>query len=212
MELGELKNAWQSLDSQLHKQNILKESVLRNLIEDRSDRALSKLMKTEKKGMFYMLFLYVAFLPFFRFLSSFAHSDNVRDNIIKAYTYETGAIWIAIYAFSLIAFIWQGWKVFSLMKFDFSNPLSENIRTIEKYNIYIKWERNLMLILVPTLFCTFLLVMIPLKVVSWVGLLIMAGFFVLLLVKQWLNYKNKYECNIKEIQRSIDKLKELEEE
>lgn len=195
MELDELKNTWTSLDERLKKQEVLKENIMRELLHTKSDKALNRLIGLEVFGDIVILLI----IPVIIYAINL-HIDWVEYRIFM----------YAMLVVSVLTVCWQTYKIYGLMKVDFSKTVSTNIEHANKYNIRIKREKIVMLFFVPVLllFCVYLYAQLNVSGTLW-GFMT-CSFIALILFSVW-SYKKLYDKNIKSILKSLDELKELEE-
>jgi hypothetical protein len=111
----------------------------------------------------------------------------------------------------VIGVIWYGIKVFVLSKIDFTKVLKNNLLYINKYSIYIKYEKLIgyyFLIPLVVVTCTFLYVRMHAPLFAWVFMscvFIATTLFVIY-------FYRLYNKNISTIQQNLKELRELKEE
>jgi hypothetical protein len=122
-----------------------------------------------------------------------------------------------VYVFSAlilcgIIFLWELYKIYGLMKIDLSKSVSHNTCYVNRFNIQIKREKYVLsYILGPALAIGAIAVYAVMHagVILWVFLgcmTILGGFTI------WVSYRRIYAKQIASIQKSLNELKELEEE
>lgn len=200
MELDTIKAAWQSLDDRLRKQESIKETILKELIQSKGNRALSKLYNYEWFGLL-LTILVSPLIPYF---------------VYKMYDKLDAFSTILVFALGgcvLGTIGGQIWKIITLNKIDFTRKIRDNIQVLNRYNLYIKKEKSLTYIILILLVIYFINcnyiegnIMEGTNTFLYVFILIIVG-----LMSQWI-YKAIYNKNIDSIQKSLDELKELEEE
>lgn len=196
MEFEELKNTWSTLDKRLKKQETLKESILKEMLHTKSDKALSKLMSGEIIGAIIVLLMtpvivYSFYLP------------------INIFEYKT--FMILMFIFCVLILFWQCYKTYNLIKIDFEKPISINIQYTNRYNILIRKEKTGMMFFIPFLVisCFYLYARLNVNILLYVFLACL--FISSIFITVW-SYKKLYDKNIKSILNSLEELKELEEE
>ncbi|MDL2214784.1 hypothetical protein LJC00_01180 [Dysgonomonas sp. OttesenSCG-928-M03] len=196
MELDELRNRWLSLDERLKKQEILKESIMREILHTKSDKALSRLISFEIFGIIILIFI----IPVVVF------AVKLHPNI-PGYT----AFMYTVLAAVAAVLVWLFFKLYGLSRINFSKPVSVNIRYINKYNIWIKKEKLFTIILVLLLGsgCAYFYARLNADFILWVC---MTCLFLGLSVLSIWSYKKIYIKNISSIQKSLDELRDLKEE
>jgi hypothetical protein len=196
MELDELKHIWQSLNEHLQKQEVLKKNIMKEMLQTKSDKALSRLLNYDILGVVILLLA----IPLIIYALD-----------LHPYLVEYRPFMYSMLIVDIILLFWQSYKVYELTRVDFSKPVSTDIQYTNKYNIHIKREKLGMLFFVPVVFfcCAYLYARLNVNIILWAGLICMAIGLVLFTI--W-SYKRLYDKNIKSIIQSLDNLKELEED
>lgn len=200
MELDTIKATWQSLDDRLRKQESIKETILKELIQSKGNRALSKLYNHEWFGLL-LTILVSPLIPIV--LCRFYNTFSILSVSLL--------VIFGILVFASIGF--QAWKVWTLDAIDFSKKIEENIKLMNKYNLFIKKEKILAVIVFVLLFI-FYISRVYLDNAMPNSINVFIYFFMIavgILICIW-QYKKLYAKNIDSIQKSLDELKELEEE
>lgn len=196
MELNELKSTWSSLDERLKKQEVVQENILKEILQTKTDKSLNRLSNYEWFG----LAVIVLVLPLPLLL--------VKDNFSIIQT-------VLMFVFSaalLYSFIAQIWKIYILDKVNFTKHISENIKLINHFNIYIKRERMIGYAALPLLFIFFLETYRQAKSINPDRLAVFIIFVCISIVFSIWQYMKFYKKNINSILKSLDNLKELDEE
>ncbi len=196
MELNELKNTWLSLDERLRKQELLKENILKEMLQAKSNKALSRLVNFEFLG----IVLTILGIPFLIFM--LAHENFYPIQIIFMY-FITG--------YAVVGIFFQLRKVYILLKIDFSKSVRANIRLMQRFNIQIKWEKIISFSIIPLMALFILSPYFTKNVEMWRWVAIIAVFLVVAVIAYW-QYKKIYDKNIGSILKSLEELKELEED
>lgn len=198
MELDELKNTWAALDERLKQNESLNTRLVKDMLETKSNKSLSKILRIEIFGAVVLLTI----APFTLFLSDakFNKTDNTIWSIFL----------VSMSFYCLLNFTWQTFKIYNLMKVDLSAVVSDNIRIMSKYNIWIKREKLVMWISMPLIgvLCTYLYAQLNANLFLWVFL---TCAFIFATLVTYYQYKKVYDKNINSILKSLDELKELEE-
>jgi len=199
MELDEMKAAWAALERKLDENNRMSAAMMRRMIEHDSRRAKGQIVINEWAG----ILVTIALLPLLIWrVGQMLHSHNQVTHIF---------VWIAcgIAAFALITSIV---KLRLLSKIDSVHNVAGNISAINRFNIYIRWEK-----LVGRLVQIFLVTIVVLmwwsvraKLETWNWGVLVAGILISP-VLFWLQYGKIYRSNIEAISRSLADLKEIEE-
>lgn len=196
MELNELKDTWSSLDKRLKKQEVIQENILKEMLLTKTNKSLNRLSNYEWFG----LAVVMVALPLPLLLA--------KDNFS---TIQTVLVFVfsAALLYSLIA---QIWKIYVLTKIDFSKHLSENIKRINHFNIYIKRERMINYTALPLLLAFFLETYRQAKSINTDRLTAFIIFVCISIGFSIWQYMKFYKKNINSILKSLDNLKELDEE
>jgi hypothetical protein len=197
MELEELKKMWTSLDERLNKQEVLKESIIREMIYAKSNKSLSRLLNMEALGavVFISIIAFIAFV-FEKFGG-------------KRFMWDITVIYSGI--FCLVFLPWILYKIHGLMKIDLSGSIKNNVFYINRFNIQIKREKISTIFWGPVFAVLIILVYLEAKASVSVWIVMSCGILLASLSSYW-SYKKIYDKNIALIKKSLEELKELEEE
>jgi hypothetical protein len=197
MELEELKKLWSSLDERLNRQEILKESIIREMIYAKSNKSLSKLLNMEVLGAVICLLV----IPYLLFVYVNGHPDLWIEKIVICF-----GVFI-----SVASVIWKLIKIRPLLKVDFIKSVSHNVLYINKYNIFTQKEkiaRAIIFVIIIALFiCLFAIACAD--IIIWIASVCA---FLFGIAFTYYRYKVFFDKNIASIQKSLDELKELEDE
>ncbi|MDR1202466.1 MAG: hypothetical protein LBL58_12695 [Tannerellaceae bacterium] len=196
METEDLKNRWSSLEEQLKKQEVFNNLVTKELLQTKSNKALSRLMTYEVLG--------IIVLPIVVPVIIYALGMDIKRNPFEYY------FLYCMIGICVFGFFWQLWKIYDLMQIDFSNTLSNNARYTNKYNIKIKKEKITMLFVIPALALSIIYIYAKSNVPALIWAFMICTFVCAILYTYWA-YKRLYDKNIASILKSLEELKELEE-
>ena len=119
-------------------------------------------------------------------------------------------IYTAVYC--CIFVIWYIYKLSGLMKVDFSKTISDNIYYTNRYNIQIKREKFAVYFVFSPLFVILaILSYAELKVNTQLWIFMICILLLAILTTYWM-YKRLYGKNIASILKSMNEIKQLEEE
>jgi hypothetical protein len=198
MELEELKNTWETIDERLKKQEVLKENLIREIIYSKSNKSLSKLINFEVLS----LVIYLLIIP----VIAFAYNKGLELLLAgKIFAYFMAS-------FCIFGAIWQLIKMKNLRQIDFTKNISANSLFINKYNILIKKEKSVTMIFITpviSFLCIYLYAIYHATFTLWIFLI---SALLIAIFLSYNNYKRIYDKNIASIQKSLEALKELEEE
>ena len=197
MELDELKNAWTSVNEQLKKHEILKESIIKEMIYKKANKSLKQLFWSESIGIPLSLLL----IPFIVYAYSSFGGKHIFWDITVVFT---GIFCIAYFPYLMS-------KIYGLMQIDISGNLKNNLNFINRYSIQLKREKNLMAFMGPVFSILLTLVFIEAKADIFRWTLLICLFIFLSLYGYW-SYNKFYKNNIKSIKKSLEELSELKEE
>ncbi|MDU1904485.1 MAG: hypothetical protein E6772_06850 [Dysgonomonas sp.] len=197
MELDELRNTWSILDKKLEENNSLNDRIIKEMLHSKSNKSLGKLLGYEMFGFVVTLLM----LPLILYLLFKSH---LRESNVGF------AFLVFMSIADLICLTWQGMKIICLMKVDFTEKVSQNIRLINTYNIGIKREKLVILFFIPVVcfFCNYLFAEYLMDIFLWI---FMSCLFFITIIFTYYQYKRIYDKNIKSILQSLEELKELEE-
>ncbi|MDR0864502.1 MAG: hypothetical protein LBO74_06170 [Candidatus Symbiothrix sp.] len=196
MELDELKNVWASLDERLNKQEMLKGSILKEMLQSKTTKTVSKLINLDISSICVLL---VA-IPLCVF---------IIERVKSVFWGNVTIIFTAI--FSFIYLIWAIYKLHGLMKIDFSKSINDNIYYMNRYNIHIKWDKIASLVYIPIFVLLGILTYAENKVSVTLWIFLICVLLLAILLTYW-SWKLIYDKNIASIRKSLEELKELEEE
>ena len=197
MELDELKNTWSSLDERLKKQEVLKENILKEVLQSKSGKSLSRLTNYTYLGIVLSL---IGIIPMVYTVTS------IYFGIFKT------SIFILCICLLLVAAIVGIYNVIHLNKIDFTGNISDNIRLTKIYEIRVKKQMIPIYIFAAVIFIMAIIASLlspNMEAWRWAAIFVCMGIGIVGGV--W-EYKKMYKANVKSILKSMDDLKELEEE
>ena len=201
MELDELKNAWTVWEERLKKNEMLKESIVKEMLQSKTTKSLNKLMNFDMFGMA----LLFASIPFLLFVLH--HEARLLEtHPVHRFTIIGALILVIMGCFA------QVWSIYTLMRIDLSKAINNNIAFIQRYSIYIHWEKIGIAIFLLVLFAVCVIIYITEeRIETWRLVAVICGLFFAVMVCIW-QYKKIYDANIQTIQKSLEELKALKEE
>ena len=197
MELDELKNVWSSIDERLKKQEILKESIVKEMIDKKTNKSLKQLFLSDSIGIPLLL----ALIP----VLVYAYGRFGGKHTLWDLTVIVAGIFCVIYLPVLV------YRVYGLMKIDLTENIKSNLYYINRYSLQIKWEKIIMKFFIPAFYILISIVLLKVKTnifgwVIWISLVIFV-----VLYGYW-SYKKIYDKNIESIKKSLEEMNELKEE
>ena len=196
MELDEMKSAWIALDERLKKNEGLNDRVIKEMLMQKSAKSLKKLSNYEMFGMILTLLI----MPYIIYVLSFAKTVTLKILIYSA---------LGILVLVIIS---QLYKIVLISKINIQEEIKENIKLVQRYNIYIKRETFVGVIVVSL----FLLACIVVLLLSgnkepWRWTTVIVFIFGIWPLGVYWQYKKVYKANIESILDSLAELKELEQ-
>ena len=196
MELEELKTVWASVDERLKKQEIMKESIIREIISVKINKSLNKLFWTESIGIPILLLL----IPLIVYqYGKFGGKHILWDSIV---------IFAGVFCVVYLPFLI--YRIYLLMKIDISGNIKNNLFYLNRYNIQIKREKYGMAFIGPLIFIFGSLWFIEIKAKAPLWALWICMLIFLTLLSYW-SYNKFYNKNIQSIQKNLEELEELKE-
>jgi len=195
MELDKLKEIWTSLDNRMQQQEVLKTTLIKEMLISKSDKALSRLINYSYFG----LILMISMIPLMIWARQL---PGIISNVFNL-------IVIAFLLFGIITGIIQ---LINLHKINFSTPLNRNIYLVQKTNLFNKRVSFIAYIIAAILFVCVIIAMLnsPYWIQLWRWFAIITAIFIGGIGGYW-EYKRMYRRNFNSILKSLEELKELEE-
>ena len=199
MDLDELKNAWASVDERLKGSEMLNKRIVQEMLSDKSNKSLNKLVNSEMLSIVAHLLL----IPLFIWLLN----NRFLNALFPKILFVAGII------FSVIGIIWGSYTLKKyLLKIDFSKNIKDNIYCLNKFILYYrKMKMITYCITTPVLYLLGVLSYYELKASFHLWILLFVAMIVGVLLTYWI-YKKVYDVNIQSIQKSLEELSELKEE
>ena len=199
MELEKLKEIWTTLDNSMQQQEGLKTAIIKEMFISKSDKALSRLINYGYFG----IIIFLISMP----LLIWAWSKVPNYFFI----YKSFILITILYLLSIIVI--SAIELKMLHKIDFSSPINTNIRIVQKINIFNKrlsisfyiMGAILYIFGITAAFISFR------KIDLWMWMLYLSGLFIGVIGSIW-EYKRVNRRNFDSILKSLEELKELEEE
>jgi hypothetical protein len=198
MEIEDLKTIWTSFDERLKKQELLKESLIKDMIYKKTNKSLNVLLCAELPDIPLILLI----LPFIVYVYDKAGGKHMIWDCLFIFA---GAVCAVLLPYII-------YKAYVLTKIDLSKSIKNNLLYINKFNILIKIEKVFFsFFLIPAILILVVLSLYEAKVNTffiWVFTMCLLIFIVLFAC--W-GYKKIYDRHIQSIQKSLEALKEMEE-
>ena len=197
MELEELKSLWTSLDKKLEQQGGLNEQIIKEMLLNKSEKSLSKVTN-------YMLFSLIfvwGCIPLLIWTMTHTHLDTFKI-----------AVFLSVFSSLLVVAIKGTISFVRISRIDFTESLSKNIQIVQKMNISAK-RMAIIAYIVGTLLLLVMAIgtalLYKIELWRWAAL---AVAFIIAPIAAWWEYKRMYKKNFDSILKSLEELKELEEE
>jgi len=196
MELEKLKEIWTSLDNRMQQQEGLKTVIIKEMLINKSDKALNRLINY----IYFGVISGIVFLPVLIWVWTL--SSTAMNRIVVP----------IVFLFFLLSIITGVIQLLKLHKVNFSNSIKENNRIVNKIVLFNKWI--LIITNITGLLLFILMIIIALTSISnvelWKMCALIAGLFIGAIGAMW-EYKRVYRRNFDTILNSLEELKELEE-
>ena len=198
MELEEMKERWAALNDRLERTEMLQESVIRELVQTKGEKSVSRLINWETFGFVVtILIIPYSIYVYHRFGGHFA----MWDLFIR----------VAIVVDGLLV-LWTGYKLYGLMKIDFTKVVKENILRVNRYTVQITREKIFTAAIIGPLFVILSVVMaIEMKAPDFIWGVLFGVVVATTVACYWL-YKRVFDKNIRRLQESLAVIEEVGEE
>ena len=198
MELEEMKERWAALNDRLERTEMLQESVIRELVQTKGEKSVSRLINWETFGFVVtILIIPYSIYVYHRFGGHFA----MWDLFIR----------VAIVVDGLLV-LWTGYKLYGLMKIDFTKVVKENILRVNRYTVQITREKIFTAAIIGPLFVILSVVMsIEMKAPDLIWGVLFGVVVATTVACYWL-YKRVFDKNIRRLQESLAVIEEVGEE
>jgi hypothetical protein len=198
MEVNELKNTWTVLEEQLKKNELLNKQVIQEMTYKKSNKSLNRLINIDFLGLMVMLLLIPVIIWLYR---------TPAANILALKILCVFALTCCV-----LSFFWYPYKLNFLMKINFSKAVKQNMYAINKYIILLKWEKLATYFVIAPILglsCAFFYYEVKASFALWIFLVII---LVIAIVGEYWLYTRYYDTNIQSLRKSLEEIKELEEE
>jgi hypothetical protein len=199
MELEKLKEIWTSLDDRMQQQEGLKTAIIKEMLLSKSDKALSRLINYG----FFSVVSTLCLIPLVFWVFMYGPIYRIAS---------TTPIFMCVFILSLWILISGSIGLIKLHKIDFSKTVSSNITEMNKYKIFLKRSTQVTKLLGVLIFvlCFITFFLLP-QMEPWRMVALIFAIPVAVMAGYW-EYKRFYIKNINSILKSLEELKELEEE
>ena len=198
MELEELKNAWTELDNQLKENKSMNKTIVMKMAQSKADKIIGRLINWEIISVVILILI----IP----LAYYASQWFVGKHMLSYF------VMLFAIGYCCIGTVWYIYKISGLMKIDFSKAISDNICYTNRYNIQIKREKFATYVIIgPGAAILLILSYAELKVNTQLWIFLVCLLLLTTLITYW-GYKRLYEKNINSILKSLNEIKQLEEE
>ncbi len=194
MELDELKQNWAELNQRLRDNEILTESLIKQMVQSKGKSSRDKLIVYDIVGA-----LVLFFSLFFWAYSS--NTNNLNDFLIN---HIKGLI-----IFSLVGIIYYIVKVVILCKIDFSKSIIQNFTQVNRYKIMLKAEIIIGIAYFMYVFISMIAFLLKMKA-SPIIFIIEGIVLIITLALVYFITKKLYLKNIKSIIDNLNEIRELD--
>jgi len=210
MNLENLKSEWSAMNDRMEKQEIFKEKMYCQMLNTKSDKSLSRLVAYEVVGLIFG----ILFIPVLVYMFNKFNDAEIINKVPKVFAEQMGflrTVTIGAIVFLVLTIIWMGIKLFFILsKINFVKPMKDNLFYVNKYAIYIKYEKLIGYYFVFPLvvaICIFHYAKIHASLFWWV--LMSCSLIAMILFV--LYFFRLYDKNISTIQQNLEELRELKE-
>ena len=196
MELDQIRENWSLLDSRLKKAEGLNNRIIKEMLLQKSGKSLNKLFSLELAGIAICLLM----TPFLFFMFSLLPHTTLYI-VLKYY----GLVFICL------SFTFQLHKISLLRQINLQENIIQNIKFLQRYNIFIGREKIIMIITTYLLMCMIAIILLSFKNVEiwrWI-VIIFTVIGVIPLLVYW-QYGRFYKSHIRSIRDSLEELNDLE--
>jgi len=199
MELEELKNTWAALNARLKDNELLNKQIVQGMLNDKTNKSLNKLVNYEMIGIIVLLLV----IPLCIWALNYRFEKFLFPKILIVFAM----------AISIFGIIWGGYTLKKyLLKIDFSQSLKENMFYINKFAIYYGKSKMISyFFVIPVISLLGILSYYELKAPFHLWIFLFVALTIGIITTYWI-YKKVYDTNIQSIQKSLEELKELEED
>lgn len=178
--------------------DLYQESVIRELVQTKGEKSVSRLINWETFGFVVtILIIPYSIYVYHRFGGHFA----MWDLFIR----------VAIVVDGLLV-LWTGYKLYGLMKIDFTKVVKENILRVNRYTVQITREKIFTAAIIGPLFVILSVVMsIEMKAPDFIWGVLFGVVVATTVACYWL-YKRVFDKNIRRLQESLAVIEEVGEE
>jgi len=198
MELNELKNRWMVLEEQLKKNGTLNRQIIQEMLYKKSNKSLKRLINVDLLSAIVLALI----IPVCVWLLDISCFGNILS--LKIIT-------IVCIIICIVGIIWYCYKLKCLLKINFSNSIKDNMYSVNKYTIMVRQEKiaNYILMAILSPLAIYLYYEFKASFSLWTFLVVCLTVGTALIY--WI-YKRFYNTNLQIIKKSLDEMKELEEE
>jgi len=200
MEMDELKSAWASVDKRLKENELLNKRIVQGILSDKSNKSLNKLVNIDMFGTLMLL----PVIP----LCIWVLNSNLFRNLIFPKILFVVILVVSIIGIILGIYIMKKY----LLKIDFSKSIKDNMCYVNRYSLcYRKGKMINNFFIIPVFSLLGILTYYELKAPFYLWIFLFVNLTIGIAITYWI-YKKVYDANIQSIQKSLDELKELNEE
>ena len=203
MNLENLKSEWSAMNDRMEKQEMLKEKIFSQMLNTKSDKSLNRLIAYEVVSLIINVLVIPVLIYIYKLKTNVGQVNDTAMFFLR--TVVIGAI-----VFIVLSIVWYGIKVFVLSRIDFTKTLKNNLFYINKYAVYIKYEKLIgyyFLIPLIVVISTFYFLKMHISLYLWASLSCIGIAAILITVY----FYHLYNRNISTILQNLEELRELEE-
>ena len=196
MELDDLKKTWDLINDRMKQKEKMDAAIIKEMLLAKSDKAFSRIINYD----------------FFSVIVSVSAIGLLTWQMTRLYfgPFKTGIFLFSI-VFLIVSVLRSIRNILILNKINFTNPVNENIRLVQHYNITVKRNRIVnysAVVILIALVVVACLLSPNMEMWRWITIAISV---VVGSIGAWWEYKQMYRKNIDSILQSLEELKDLEE-
>jgi L-asparagine transporter-like permease len=199
MELEELKNTWKVLEEKLNKNEILNKQLVQEMLHKKSNRSLNRLINFDAFNLICWFLTIPASIWGY-------HLPRFENFLFPKILFAT------IVITSIPIAIWGCYQLIKLMKIDFSKSIRDSMHEVNQYAIMIGKEKIVTYLgLIPLYYILGILCYYETKANLLYWTFLVVALIIGITLVYWI-YKRVYDTNIQAIKKSLEEMKEMEEE
>ena len=205
METHEMKAIWQSIDERLKKQELFRQEQVRDVLRAKTSKSLGVLHRLEVVNTTILLVIFPVVAWAFDLVLK-----NGMKNFPSIFTFVKVFL-ISFLILGAIQLLWTLYKIIVLSRIDLAGNIRENTRLIHGYNLMVRRETVVNLILTPFFIGAGVYLFASLHVsFAWWSFQVCAYLFAI--VMSFYFWYRIYKPHMAAVQKSLEELKDLDDD